>query len=114
MSTNSKDDSRILKGKQARGFSTINNNKTHYRPRTTKETTGTCTMNTNNMIELQGKVQESKEIEQIRKTTQTSMIVIALIVVLSILFTRTYFDNITPQKEPNAPGSIEYLNHTEN
>lgn len=107
MSTNSKDRSGILKGKPTRGFTTINNNKTNNRPSRIKETTGTIIMN------LKEQIKESEEVEHIRKATQTSMIVIALIVALTLLFTRTYFDNLSFDRGPNQPESVEYSNHIE-
>ena len=107
MSTNTKDDSGILKGKPTRGFTTINNNKTNNRPPKITETTGTIIMN------LKNQIKESEEVENIRRATQTSIIVIALIVALTMLFTRTYFENLSFEQGPNQPESVEYSNHIE-
>ena len=108
MPTNTKDDSGILKGKPTRGFTTINNNKTNNRTQNITETTGATIMN------LKNQIKESEEVENIRKATQTSIIVIALIVALTILFTRTYFGNLSFEQAPNQPKNVEYSNHIEN
>lgn len=107
MSTNSKDRSGILKGKPTRGFTPINNNKTNNRPSKITETTGTIIMN------LKEQIKESEEVEHIRKATQTSIIVIALIVALTLLFTRTYFENLSFEQGPNQPASVEYSDYLE-